>query len=731
MERLLIETPKPYSRIVAAVKALGGTVTYEFKKVDGIAVEVPSNSVQSLRALVGQDAVLKDMDVPAPQAADAGMGKTLGRPTKRVQTSRSRSNATVPGNLKGFARDNPDTYELNNLGTNIDKLHAKGYTGAGVIVAVIDSGVRPGYPSLDKDKSIIGGISFVTEDDNGFSDRRNDPHGTFIAGMISANAIMDISGSPLLGAIQMYAPKALFNGTFLPLIGTAPSASIYVVRVFGEAGAPESRIIAAIEHVIQLKEWYDKGDRRGLNIQVCNLSFGDATVAVGLDLLDREIDALLDAGIVPVVAVGNTGPSSLTGSSPGSSYSALTVGAASPAANERIFQEFYYADIDGPGIGMAFRPFNSTQTASFSSRGPHADGRIDPEVMANGVANFGQGYDDKNDVSIAGGTSFSTPIVSGVAASLIQAFPRATALQIRNAIAASGDSEIIDDGSTVLDEGGGMVDAWAAYNLLDQGNVPNRLPQPRPTESVVDNIERGTNLEVRRGSFIRAVRNLKPGQRADFFYHVPPNTRSVRIRLTDVTPHGPEQNILFGDDIYLAVHTAKTSSIGTIGDYRINQFTLGGEFSVDEPEPGVMRITVIGDWTNAGRISANLSVSSIPAEPFRDLLTEGRIEDKQKIRFLVQVPPGTTSATFRLRWEKNWSHYPAADLDLHITDPDGVVHLQAAQLNNPEFASFSNPKPGTWELVVDAFSIQAFPRSQRPASDRFQLYLTLTPKIVP
>ena len=271
-----------------------------------------------------------------------------------------------------------------------------------------------------------------------------------------------------------------------------------------------------------------------------------------------------------------------------------------------------------------------------------------------------------------------------------------------------------------------MVDALAAYNLLDKGRVSNSLPSPpRPGSSVAENIENGTDLDVRGGSFTRSIRGLKPGERADVLYRIAPNTRRVVIRLTNVTPHGPEQNVLFGDDIWLAVHTAKTSQIGDTGDYLFYDFTLDRELVFHNPEAGVMRITVVGDWTNAGRISADVSVFSRdderPDEPFR----EGEIEDKQQISFFVNVRPGTTSATFRLGWDKDWSHFPTSDLDLYIIAPSGEVHLGAAQLNSPEVATLTNPEPGRWQLLIDAFSIQRLGGGNKPGRDHFQLNVDL------
>ena len=96
----------------------------------------------------------------------------------------------------------------------------------------------------------------------------------------------------------------------------------------------------------------------------------------------------------------------------------------------------------GPVVGNLYRPFLGVQMAYFSSRGPNADGRPDPDVVSNGFDNFGQGYgSDRGSISLGSGTSFATPSVAGVAAVLRQRFPSATARTIRNAIIASANRE--------------------------------------------------------------------------------------------------------------------------------------------------------------------------------------------------------------------------------------------------------------------------------------------------
>src|SRR6185436_3927089 len=122
----------------------------------------------------------------------------------------------------------------------------------------------------------------------------------------------------------------------------APLAKIFAVRVFGvnaSAGAPTSRILQAIETVINLRQRYNTGQPGGLKVDVCNLSLGITTLFAGRDILDQAVEALLANRIIPVVSGGNSGPAPLTVSSPATSLGGITVGAVSFAANERIQRE--------------------------------------------------------------------------------------------------------------------------------------------------------------------------------------------------------------------------------------------------------------------------------------------------------------------------------------------------------------------------------------------------------
>jgi len=138
---------------------------------------------------------------------------------------------------------------------------------------------------------------------------------------------------------------------------------------------------------------------------------------------------------------------------------------------------------------------------------------------------FGQGYDSVNDINISDGTSFSAPIVAGIAAVLRQAFPNAGATQIRNAIVESGDPSGLASRFTQLDYGIGFPDAKKAKAKLAAGTVSNSLPSfEKPTKSVAENVEEGTGLDILDGSIARATGNLSPGSAPRF------STKFLRTR---------------------------------------------------------------------------------------------------------------------------------------------------------------------------------------------------------
>jgi len=127
------------------------------------------------------------------------------------------------------------------------------------VVAVIDSGIRPGFPALDG--AVVGCEDFVG-DGLGCSNSANSFHGTATAGLISANARFAFSqNSALRLAVEAECPTCFLPvpgfpaNSVIPMIGSAPGASIYAFRVLDSQNrGTVSTTLKAIERVITLRE---------------------------------------------------------------------------------------------------------------------------------------------------------------------------------------------------------------------------------------------------------------------------------------------------------------------------------------------------------------------------------------------------------------------------------------------------------------------------------------------
>lgn len=299
--------------------------------------------------------------------------------------------------------------------TNADIGWGYGWKGTGIGVAVIDSGVDqvPDLNTSDQTASrIVYSQSFVS----------NDPstgdlygHGTHVAGIVGGNAFITA-------------------GHFS---GIAPNVSIINLRVLDQHGSgSDSSVIAAINQAIALQSTY--------NIRVINLSLGRGVYeSYSLDPLCQAVEAAWNAGIVVVVAAGNSGRNNSLGTHgygtigvPGNDPYVITVGAAN--MHEQYIQ--------------------AAQTiTSFSSKGPTLiDHFVKPDLAAPGnrvvsllapgstIATTYQNFDlDWTSAGLVSstsagatllrlsGTSMAAPAVSGAAALLLQQNPTLTPDQLK------------------------------------------------------------------------------------------------------------------------------------------------------------------------------------------------------------------------------------------------------------------------------------------------------------
>lgn len=708
-----------------AIAALGGEVTRVFANVDACAVEVPRGAVPAVSALPGVTRLEKDalLNEPEPDQAPA---LTAGAMTKL-------SHDELLGMLDGELAN----YAFNNVLTGAATLHAEGTLGEGIVVAVIDSGTanNPDVVQLLAG-SVIGGESFVPPEQDSLSatSTLNHSHGTWTACMVAAHGGgVFPSDSYDMAVIGNNAPDSIFpceetplppeicppGFTFLPVTGSAPGASLYAMKVrrADAGGVFTSWVIAAMDRALTLRRNFNQGMPSlprdpgcggeddpcvydSLPIQVVTMSVGSTTLFPGGELRDKLTLAMLDEGMVVTASAGNGGPAAMTGYSPASGRGSLAAGAASTAAHERIRYDLYY----GLGTGRLVRPFDGLQTAEFSARGPTADGRIFPDLAANGMAPLTQGADGETSLWLEG-TSYAAPTVAGAAALLREEFPEAPAVAIRNALVTAANPELYEDGSGALDRGAGFLDVPAARALLAAGTVSTELPAGLASPSVEANIALLGYRPVQfvNRQFSTRIEDLLPGQVAQFFVDAPRDAVTLVVSLTDLTPELPPeaQNQIWGDDLLLAVADAPTSH--TQDTYRVYDFVTGdASFVIDDPQTGLMRVAVMAATSNAGRVSADLHLelqrAPLPPRGAFGILPEGEVAE---VRFAV--PAGTAELDFRLDWVHHWGFYPASDLDLYLEDPAGVPIFDGAALKSPERVFVDSPAAGVWTARVHAF----------------------------
>ncbi len=721
-QNFLLQCASSCNAVAAAVNAIPGAhVNQTYQNVNGLAVTLPNGAIAAIQARGDVTGMDKDLAVSLPPT---GAMQALPTPDS--------TQVLTTAQLPGFIGARPNDYSFNNDLIGATTIQNQGYLGTGVVVAVIDSGIANNPTVVSSIAgNVIGGESFVAGDTvASATSTLNGAHGTWVSTMIAGHVIFLFNNtSTLVQSLQAHAPSSVIPCSALgcpstlsgiPMVGVAPGASLYALKVFpaGSESTTRSRILAGMDRAITLRRNFNNGmpsvvtnpgcgaeDNpcvyNSLPIQVVNMSLGGLTQNAGQDLEDQLTLQMIQAGITVVVSSGNDGPGALTIGTPGTGYASLTAAAASTATHERVLRDIQF----GLGIGDLWRPFSGLQTASFSSRGPTPDGRIQVGVSAPGLANFAQGA--SGTISLVSGTSFAAPTVAGAAALLRQKFPSATATQIRNAIIDGANPNAFADNSGKIDRGNGFLDIPAASAKLAGGHVSNTLPVGLSLPNIAVNL---LPLGIFPVNFIgntstTHLTNLKPGETRQLYVPTLDSTDDLQVTVKNVTPANPpaSQNQLFGDDIFLTIDDAFTSIAQTVAsDFVVADTT----FDVPLPQTGLVRVAVAGDTTNAGNISCDVVVTRHNAN-LTAATKVGKIQQGGDTAVRVQVAPGTAQLSFLLTWLLNWGAYPTNDIDLVLVDPNGNTIFDGATLNSPERAVVANPTPGVWTAHIQGFQINS------------------------
>ena len=274
-EALIVQCTSPCAAVIAAVAAAGGVVTHQYDNVGAVAVRMPRGAVPALVSVAGADAVRKDANVAPPRVSElADVSAQLALP---AALDDARGREAVPAN-----------YNYNLAFTNVGSLHAAGKRGENVRVAVIDSGSanvagRIAASGAEREHHRRRDVRAPAQDPLSATHRENVSHGTMTAEMVAAHtAFLFLNTSRLVLALNLYAPGSAIACTvvpgncglppavaaiasMVPMTGTAPGAKIYAMKVFPASGggAPESRLIAAMDRAITLRRNYNRpGPRR-------------------------------------------------------------------------------------------------------------------------------------------------------------------------------------------------------------------------------------------------------------------------------------------------------------------------------------------------------------------------------------------------------------------------------------------------------------------------------------
>ncbi len=310
---------------------------------------------------------------------------------------------------------------------NLIGLHNEGFTGAGVVVGILDTGFRRDHQAFNyagHELNVIAEYDFVDDDGNAGidagdpSDQHN--HGTMI-----------------LGCLGAYYPGSLVGGAF--------DASFVLCKTedtTGEYPAEEDNYVAGLEFTelngadivtssLGYIDWYSQADLDGMTA-VTTIAVNIAT-ANGMHCCNAAGNEYHDS---------NPATSSLI--APADAFQVITCGA----------------------VG------STGDIASFSSDGPTADGRVKPEVLARGLSTHTVSPYSTTGYTTADGTSLSTPLVACAVACLTQARPYWSVDQMRENLFETADYyQQYETYDPLFVRGYGVIDALTAYQNCPEAGV--------------------------------------------------------------------------------------------------------------------------------------------------------------------------------------------------------------------------------------------------------------------
>jgi serine protease AprX len=370
-ERDLPVNPQYVSELVKA----GAIVWYTSRWKNGVLLECADSVLTQIRTFpfvkVSDPKTFDKVSARAGSNGSVGNSQRVRKSVRRFATKKTLS-----------PQDYGSSYNQNHM-IGVDQMHRQGFTGNGMLIAVMDAGFYkvdqvPCLQHLFENKKILATYDFVAREKSVFED--------------------DNHGLEVLSVIAGYQPGSLIGSAYeadFLLLRTEDNRSEYRIEEVNWLIAAEFADSAGVD-VINTSLGYNLFTNPKMNYKTADLNGKTAFISQAASLAAAT-------GILVVCSAGNEGADTWqTITPPADADSVLTVGA---------------VNSDG-------------EYAGFSSRGYAADGRIKPDVCVQGagttIASPGGG------ITTGSGTSFAAPLMAGMATGFWQAHPELTVQQVLN-----------------------------------------------------------------------------------------------------------------------------------------------------------------------------------------------------------------------------------------------------------------------------------------------------------
>ena len=396
-----------YSSYIKQVTQLGAKLNYVSRWLNAASFYVPVGKIESI-SILGFIKSIKPVEI-------------LVRQPEPIEESQGE--AEVVKTLGGTALNyGPSLNQLQLL--NIPAVHSLGFKGQGVLVCMMDTGFRKNHQAFQiayNEGRVLDEYDFINHDNNVQDDSADSPgqhsHGT---------SCWSILGGEKDGTL--YGPA--FKADFILAKTEYVPTETRIEEDNWVAGAEWADSLGA-DIISSSLGYYDFPQ----NPDTFSYTYSDLNGDVAVTTIAADVAA--SKGILVSNAMGNSGPGAGSLITPADADSIIACGA-----------------VDSFGV-----------IVGFSSRGPTSDGRIKPELVAQGSSVYKASSLDTLTYNRGGGTSFATPLLGGCAAVLLSARPNLNNMQVREAMMESANNV----GSPNNNYGWGMPDMLLAlrYSFIN------------------------------------------------------------------------------------------------------------------------------------------------------------------------------------------------------------------------------------------------------------------------